>query len=53
MDTPEVAEAIETARALHAEAVEALRRFKDAVKAIPRMTKDDWRKLPAKPGSET
>lgn len=52
MDTPEVAEAIETARALHAEAVEAMHRFKDAVKAIPRMTKDDWRKLPAKPGSE-
>lgn len=52
MDTPEVAEAIEAARKLHAEAVEALHRFKDAVKAIPRMTKDDWRKLPAKPGSE-
>ena len=52
MDTPEVVEAIEAARKLHAEAVEAGRRFKDAVKAIPRMTKDDWRKLPAKPGSD-
>lgn len=52
MDTPEVAEAIEAARKLHAEAVEAHRRFKDAVKAIPRMTKDEWIKLPAKSGSE-
>lgn len=51
MDTPEVFEAIEAARKLHAEAVEAGRRFKDAVKAIPRMTKDDWLRLPAKPGS--
>lgn len=52
MDTPEVESAIETARKLHAEAVEALHRFKDAVKAIPRMSKDDWAKLPTKPGNE-
>lgn len=52
MDTPEAAAAIEEARRLHAEAVEALHRFKDAAKAIPRMTNDDWRKLSPKPGDE-
>lgn len=52
MDTPEVAEAIAAARALYAEAVEVNRRFRDAVRAIPRMTKDEWRTLPAKPGSD-
>jgi hypothetical protein len=52
MDTPEVVEAIEAARKLHEEAVKAAKRFKDAVKAIPRMTKDDWLTLPPKPGSD-
>lgn len=46
MDTPEVAAAIDHARKMHAEAVEAGKRYKDAVRAIPRMTLDEWRKLP-------
>ena len=52
MDTPEVAEAIERVHKLHKLAVEANRQLDAAIKAIPRMTKDDWRKLPAKPGEE-
>jgi hypothetical protein len=52
MDTPEVAEAIAAALALYEEAVAAHRRFRDAERAIPRMTTDEWRTLPAKPGSD-
>ena len=44
-DTPEVAEAIERARAAHSEAVEAGKRWNDAKRAIPILTECQWAKL--------
>jgi hypothetical protein len=50
--TPEVEAAIEKARALHAEAVEARKRWEDARRAIPVLPEDLWTTLPVKPGAE-
>lgn len=49
-DTEEVAEAIERARDAHRVAVEAGRRYREAVAAIPRLTEEQWKKLPQKKG---
>lgn len=51
-DTPEVAAAIEEARRLHDEAIEAANRWRAAWRAIPRLSKDDFHRLPIKPGAE-
>jgi hypothetical protein len=48
--TPEVEAAIEKARELHAIAVEAGKAWKKAWEAIPRLSVDEWAKLPEKPG---
>lgn len=47
-DTEEVAQAIERARVAHQEAVEAGKRFRAAVAAIPRLTETLWKSLPEK-----
>ena len=52
LDTPEVIEAIETARQAHTEAVEAAKRFREAKAAIPTMTEEEWLRLKPKPGGE-
>lgn len=45
LDTPENHAAVDLARAAHVEVVEAIKRLKDAVEAIPRVTLDDIRPL--------
>lgn len=47
----EVADAIAEARRLHGEAVEAAKRWKAAWKAIPRLSLEDFQRLPIKPGA--
>ena len=46
IDTPEVSEAIEAARKAYLEAIEAGRRWKEARRKIPRVSAEDWAKLP-------
>jgi hypothetical protein len=46
MDTPEVAEAMDRAKAAYAELVAANDRWKKAKRAIPVMTGEEWAKLP-------
>lgn len=48
--TDEVAEAIAEARRLHGIAVEASKAWKAAWKAIPRLSQEDFTRLPVKPG---
>ena len=47
--TPEVEAAIEHARELHRIAVEAGQAWKEAWKAIPRLSDEEWSKLPVSP----
>ena len=49
--TPEVEAAIAEARRLHEEAVEASKRWQAAWKAIPRLSQEDFERLPIKPGA--
>ena len=49
--TPEVGAAIADARRLHEEAVEASKRWQAAWKAIPRLSQEDFERLPIKPGA--
>lgn len=50
--TPDVAAAIEETRRLHKAAVEAAKAWRAAWKAIPRLQKDEFHRLPIKPGAE-
>ena len=48
MDTPEVAEAIERAKAAYADLIAANDRWRKAKRAIPVMTAEEWSQLPVR-----